>query len=98
LEESELEKIESPEATKTLATPVVNFLVSDIENRLQLALQAEGTSLAPLTEANDFALPATDSGSFSWSNKHANDIREEKNRTDRLTITALPNQAGIILH
>jgi hypothetical protein len=35
-DESELEEIVSPEARKTLATPAVNFLVSDIKNRLQL--------------------------------------------------------------
>jgi 5-methylthioadenosine/S-adenosylhomocysteine deaminase len=90
-EESELEKIESPETTKTLATPAVNFLVSDIENRLQIALQAEGTLLAPLTEANDFVLPAQTVARFPGQTNTANDIREEKTRTDKLTITALPN-------
>jgi 5-methylthioadenosine/S-adenosylhomocysteine deaminase len=90
-EESELEKIESPEATKTLATPAVNFLVSDIENRLKLALQGEGTSLAPLTEANDFVLPVQTVARFPGQTNTANDIREEKTHTDKLTITALPN-------
>src|SRR5215204_3837817 len=90
-DESELEEIVSPEATKTLATPAANFLVSDIGNRLQLALQAEGTSLAPLTEANDFVLPVEISARFPGHTNTANDIREEKTHTDKLTITALPN-------
>ena len=88
-DESELEKIELPEVTKTLATPAANFLVSDIENRLQLALQQQGTSLAPLTEANDFVLPAIVSARVPAFN--ANKIKEEKNHADKLLITAIPN-------
>ena len=86
----ELEEIELPEATKTLATPVANFLVSDIETRLQLALQAEGTSLAPLTETNDFVLPVTavqSPGQAVTGNK----MEEVNRQTGKLTITALPN-------
>jgi len=89
--ESQLEKIVSPEATKTIATPAVNFLVSDVTNRLQLALQAEGSSLAPLTEPNDFILPAMTSARAPGQGIAANNMKEEKNLTDKLTITALPN-------
>ena len=90
-DESELEEIVSPEATKTLATPAANFLVSDIENRLQLALQAEGTSLAPLTEANDFVLPVMTLARVPGQGITANNMKEEKNHTDKLTMIALPN-------
>jgi hypothetical protein len=90
-DESELEEIVSPEATKTLATPAANFLVSDIGNRLQLALQAEGSSLAPLTEANDFVLPAFTSARVPGQGITANNMKEEKNHTDKLTMIALPN-------
>ena len=89
--ESQLEKIVSPEATKTIATPAVNFLVSDVTNRLQLALQAEGSSLAPLTEPNDFILPAITSARAPGKGIAANNMKEEKSHTDKLTITALPN-------
>ena len=90
-DESELEEIVSPEATKTLATPAVNFLVSDIENRLQLALQAEGISLAPLSEANDFVLPVMTLARVPGQGITANNIKEEKNHADKLTMIALPN-------
>jgi hypothetical protein len=90
-DESELEELELPEATKTLATPAVNFLLSDIENRLQIALQGEGTSLAPLTEANDFVLPVQTVARFPGQGITANNMKEEKTHTDKLTITALPN-------
>jgi hypothetical protein len=88
---SELEEIVSPEATKTLATPAVNFLVSDVENRLQFALQGEGSSLAPLTEANDFVLPALTLARVPGQGINANNMKEEKNYTNKLTMTALPN-------
>jgi len=90
-DESELEEIVSPEATKTLATPAANFLVSDVENRLQLALQAEGSSLAPLTEANDFVLPALTLARAPGQGIIANNMKEEKNHIDKLTVMALPN-------
>jgi hypothetical protein len=90
-DESELEEIVSPEATKTLATPAVNFLVSDVENRLQLALQAEGSSLAPLTEANDFVLPVTTLARAPSQGITAINMKEEKNHADKLAIVALPN-------
>ena len=90
-DESELEEIVSPEATKTLATPAANFLVSDVENRLQLALQAEGSSLAPLTEANDFVLPVTTLARAPGQGITANNMKEEKNHADKLTMIALPN-------
>src|SRR6188474_66653 len=89
--ESQLEKIVSPEATKTIATPGANFLVSDVKNRLQLALQAEGSSLAPLTEANDFVLPVTTLARVPGQGITSNNIKEEKSRTDKLTMIALPN-------
>jgi 5-methylthioadenosine/S-adenosylhomocysteine deaminase len=89
-EQSELEEIELEAATKTLATPIANISVSDIENRLQLALQAEGTSLAPLTEVNDFVLPV-ETVSCVHGQITANNIREEKRRTDKFSIVALPN-------
>ena len=89
--ESELEEIVSPEATKMLATPAVNFLVSDVGNRLQLALQAEGSSLAPLTEANDFVLPAMTSARATGQGIIANNMKEEENKLDKLTMIALPN-------
>ncbi|HET9279077.1 MAG TPA: amidohydrolase family protein [Flavitalea sp.] len=76
--ESELEEIVSPEATKMLATPAVNFLASDVGNRLQLALQAEGSSLAPLTEANDFVLPAMTSARATGQGIIANNMKEEE--------------------
>jgi 5-methylthioadenosine/S-adenosylhomocysteine deaminase len=90
-DEPELEEIVSPEATKTLATPAANFLVSDIKNRLQLALQVEGTALAPLTEANDFVLPVQTVARFPGQGITANNIKEEKNHADRITMVALPN-------
>jgi hypothetical protein len=55
---SELEEIELATVTKALATPAANINVASIANTLQLALQAEGTSLAPLAEANDFVVSA----------------------------------------
>ena len=90
-DESELEEIKSPEATKTLATPAANFLVSDVENRLQLALQAEGSSLAPLTEANDFVLPVMSLARVLGQGIIASNMKEEKNHIDKLTMIALPN-------
>jgi len=90
-DESELEEIVSPEATKTLATPAVNFLVSDVKNRLQVALQAEGSSLAPLTEANDFVLPVITLARVADQAIIANNIKKEKNPANELTVTALPN-------
>ncbi|HEX3164884.1 MAG TPA: amidohydrolase family protein [Chitinophagaceae bacterium] len=90
-DESELEEIVLPEATKTLATPAANFLVSDVENRLQLALQAEGSSLAPLTEANDFVLPVMSLARVPGQGIIASNIKEEKNHIDKLTMIALPN-------
>ena len=92
--ESELEEIVSPEATKTLATPAVNFFVSDVGNRLQIALQAEGSSLAPLTEANDFVLPAITSARVVGQGIITNNINEQKKQPDKLTMTALPNPSG----
>jgi hypothetical protein len=89
--ESELEEVVSPEATKTLATPAVNFLVSDVGTRLQLALQAEGSSLAPLTEANNFVLPAMPLARAPGQRITANNMKEEKTQIDKLTMIALPN-------
>ena len=85
-DQSELQEIESPEATKTLATPAANISVSDIGNRLQLALQSEGASLAPLTEANDFVLPVVAVAVHRQAS-----LEEAQKGTGKLTITALPN-------
>ena len=93
-DESELEEIELPEAIKTLATPAVNIVFSDIENRLQLALQEQGTSLAPLTEAHDFILPVMPLARVPGQGIAANNIKEEKNHTGKLTLTAVPNPSG----
>ena len=90
-DESELEEIKSPEATKTLATPAANFFMSDIESRLQIALQGVGSSLAPLTEANDFILPVLPLARAPGQGMTASNIKEEKNHTDKLTMIALPN-------
>ena len=93
-DQSELEEIELPEATKTLATPVANFLVSDIETRLTLALQNEGTTLASLTEANEFIWPVAASRRFQGQLIAAPKLKDEKNFTNKLTVTALPNPSG----
>jgi len=50
-ERGDLEETAIPGAGKTLATPAAGVLVSDLAARLQAALQSEGSSLAPLTEA-----------------------------------------------
>ncbi len=46
----DLEDLPVPGAPKTLATPAAVIVVAALAARLQGALQAEGTSLAPLTE------------------------------------------------
>ena len=89
-DQSELEEIELPEAIKTLATPAANILVSDIENRLRIALESEGTSLAPLTEVNDFVLPAEAVARVPGQPKTANVLTKGID-SDKLIITALPN-------
>ena len=96
---SELEEINLSGVTKTLATPAANFLVNDIESRLRPALEAEGTSLAPLTEPDDFdismvgmrarmniinrKIPTTTATNING--------KVEKIKTGKLTVTALPN-------
>jgi 5-methylthioadenosine/S-adenosylhomocysteine deaminase len=45
-----LEEIPLREGSKVLASPAAGFVFSDVVARLRLALSAEGTSLAPLTE------------------------------------------------
>jgi hypothetical protein len=47
---ADLEQISLPDGPKTLATPAAAIVVASLAGRLQAALQAEGTSLAPLTE------------------------------------------------
>ncbi len=47
---ADLEKIDLPEASKTLATRAAAISVADLKMRLQLALKAEGVSLAPLID------------------------------------------------
>jgi hypothetical protein len=49
---SDLEEIAFPNGPKTLVSPAAGIQVSDLAARLTAALQAEGASLAPLTEAN----------------------------------------------
>jgi cytosine/adenosine deaminase-related metal-dependent hydrolase len=49
--QSELERIDLQDGSKLLATPAAGgVVVADVAERLELALQAEGTSLAPLAE------------------------------------------------
>ena len=95
---SDLEEIDLSGPTKTLATPAANFLVNDIESRLGPALEAEGSSLAPLTEPDDFDISVT--GMRTWTNiinrkipTTATNIngKVEKIKTGKLTVTALPN-------
>ena len=47
---ADLEQISLPDGPKSLATPAAGIVVASLASRLQAALQAEGTSLAPLTE------------------------------------------------
>ncbi|HSD33066.1 MAG TPA: amidohydrolase family protein [Gemmatimonadales bacterium] len=55
----DLEEIALPGGPKTLATPPTALVVAAIAARLQAALQAEGTSLAPLTEARTTQTPGS---------------------------------------
>jgi hypothetical protein len=48
---SELQEIFLPGGLKSLATPAAGILVAGLAARLEDALMAEGTSLAPLTES-----------------------------------------------
>jgi hypothetical protein len=75
---SDLEEINLTEATKVLATPTANFLVADVEKRLQSALNSERTTLAPLTEPDAFEA--------STSKKIPMQVSSGK-----LVVTALPN-------
>jgi 5-methylthioadenosine/S-adenosylhomocysteine deaminase len=51
---SDLQDVPIAHAVKQLATPAANgVVVADVANRLQTALRAEGTSLAPLVEQDD---------------------------------------------
>jgi hypothetical protein len=77
---SDLEEINLPEAPKTLATPAATVLVADIETRLRLALEAEGTSLAPLTEADGSIVSA----------RNANKT-EEITYPNKFIVTVFPN-------
>jgi 5-methylthioadenosine/S-adenosylhomocysteine deaminase len=99
---SDLEEINLPEAPKTLATPAATVLVADIETRLRLALEAEGTSLAPLTEPDVFVVSAAPVARVrSWPNITNRNIpttiaqdlggREEITYPGKLTVTVLPN-------
>jgi hypothetical protein len=96
---SDLEEINLSGVTKTLSTPAANVRVNDIGSRLGPALETEGTSLAPLTEPDDFDLPAVGmrAGMNIINRKipttKANDItrKVEKINTGKLTVTALPN-------
>jgi len=78
---SELEEIKMPEATKTIATPAANVVVADMEKRLQSALIAEGTSLAPLTERDAFELSTSQA-------------IQMQGHLGKLTVTALPNPSS----
>ena len=96
---SDLEEIKLTGVTKTLATPAANVIVNDIESRLAPALEAEGTSLAPLTEPDDFdiSMVGLRAGMNIMNQKlpttKAKDINGmvEKINTGKLTVTALPN-------
>ena len=48
--DADLQQIQVGDVHKVLATPVANFSFADVVNRLRTALEAQGTSLAPLTE------------------------------------------------
>lgn len=48
--ESNLEQIQIGDGYKMLATPAVNFSFANVINQLRTALEAQGTSLAPLME------------------------------------------------
>jgi hypothetical protein len=78
---SELEEIKLPEATKTIATPAANLVVAEIEKRLQSALVTEGTSLAPLTEADPLEVATSRAAQTRVS-------------LGKLTVTALPNPSS----
>jgi hypothetical protein len=47
---ADLEQMSLPDGLKSLATPAAAIVVAAVAARLQAARQAEGTSLAPLTE------------------------------------------------
>lgn len=52
---SDLEEIAFPDGPKALASPAAGIIVSGVATRLAAALQAQGASLAPLTEPNALA-------------------------------------------
>ena len=93
---SELEEITLPDAKKTLATPAANVLVAGIETRLRAALQAEGVSLAPLTEADDFTLTPLPMAGISSSPNNTQNTNRSNDITQpvKLTVTALPNPSS----
>ena len=81
----ELEEINLSGVAKTLATPAANLSVADIANRLRLALDSVGTSLAPLTESSVFELSAEPTTTQRVS------MCQEKVNRSTLTVTARPN-------
>lgn len=95
-ERPELEVIELAGTTKTLATPAADVLVTDIETRLMLALEAEGSTLAALAEPDNFILPGSAVAGVNIIINPATIAmdpgrREEITYPGTLTITALPN-------
>jgi hypothetical protein len=96
---SELEEVNLSGVTKTLATPATTVLVNDIESRLGPALVAEGTSLAPLTEPDDFdismvgkrAMMNIINRKIPTTKGEAINRKVEKINTGKLKVTTFPN-------
>jgi hypothetical protein len=96
---SDLEEIKLSGVTKTLATPEAAFLVNDIESRLGPALEAEGTSLAPLTEPGDVDISMVGMRGrmniiyrkFPTTKAEGINRKVEKINTGKLEVTTLPN-------
>jgi hypothetical protein len=102
---SELEEIKLPEASKTLARPAAQIVVADIKTNLQLALNAVGSSLAPLTEPDDFFLPAAPVTNVGgWQGYRDRNIQTTKAQNisrkkeivypGKLSVTASTNPSG----
>lgn len=89
---SELEEIRLPGAIKTLATPAANLVVANIESRLNLALQTEGVSLAPLVEADHFVLSSAAFATHRRANS-PNEHMKEVTQSNTLKVTAMANPA-----
>jgi hypothetical protein len=88
---SDLEEVQIADVTKTLANTAANIVIANIEQRLQLALQAEGVSLAPLVEADDFVLPTLTAAPLGDRTNSVNQILKENIPAGKLTVTVLSN-------